>query len=313
MLPPYVKKTCEDIKSLKIQGAREIAKAAVRAIVEQAEFSDAKTNQEFIAHLIEAADALAATRPTEPLLRNAMRDALRFMFAQIKKSKTDDVATLKKKIKQEASRYEETMRKNKEKISEYGAKLLPKKCTLLLHCHSTTVVAIVKRADEMGKDIRVICTETRPRFQGRMTALELRDAGFDVTLIVDSAVKAFMKEIDFVLVGADAITSTGELVNKIGTYGIATLAYYEDIPFYSAAETHKFDPLTLWGNAEEIEERDPSEVADPKEFRGIKIRNPAFDVTPAKYIRGYITEIGIIPAQGMLNAVIDKFGLRERD
>lgn len=307
MVSDKVEQICRDIKDLKIQGARNVAQAAVKALSVQAHESKAKDPKQALGELLEAADALAATRPTEPMMRNTLRNSIRFLLLQIRKKNIRSVADFKKVVEREEKTYFENVDKSLANIAEYGAKEMPEDGTILTHCHSNTTMAVLKRAREMDKGIRVICTETRPRYQGRISARELTAAGLPVTLIVDSAVKSFIKDVDAVIVGADAITATGDLINKIGSATIATVAYHSDTPFYSAAESHKYDPLTRWGVMETIEQRDSSEIADPGDFKGVKIENPAFDVTPAKYVTAYITEYGIMPPQSLANLLSKKF------
>jgi ribose 1,5-bisphosphate isomerase len=299
MIAPEVEAICKDIKALRVQGARKVAIAAVRAMAVQAKASEARTQTEFYADILEAADALAGTRPTEPMLRNYLTDTIRFLLFKMKSQKAAPVSKLKAMVAKLEKTSLAEMDANVSKIAEFGAKEIPKGATVLTHCHSNTVMAILKRSHELGKGISVICTETRPLFQGRRTAKELSEAGLPVTMIVDSAVESFIDKAGLVIVGADAVTSSGDLFNKIGTAGIARIAYDHDIKFYSAAELHKYDPLTRWGIMEKIEERDAGEVADTKEFRGVKIRNPAFDVTAAKFISAYITEMGVLAPQGL--------------
>ncbi len=302
MVSPKVKTICRDIKALKIQGAREVAKWAVKALAIQAEESKAGSPEALRGELIEVADMLAATRPTEPMMRNS----LMFVFSRIKQENPKNQKEIRELIKNEEKNYLVSLEKNISAISEYGAKEMPRGGTVLVHCHSHTVVGIITRAHEMGKGVKAICCETRPKFQGRITAKELARAGVPTRMIVDSAVKAFIGEADAVLVGADSIDSVGNLINKIGTSTIALVAFEKDIPFYSAAELYKFDPMTLWGTITRIEERDPAEVADPKEFKGVEIRNPAFDLTLAKYITAYITEMGVIPPQGLMGTAMNR-------
>lgn len=303
-------RTIADIKALRIQGARNVARSAMRAMAAQARNSKAKTATALMAELASSADALAASRPTEPMMRNSLSEALRYFFSKIIKNKKMTVAELKKTVAQSAASFEQEFAHSQEAIAEFGAKELPKGSTVLTHCHSSTVTSILKRAHRMGKRISAICCETRPLYQGRITAKELSSAGIPTTLIVDSAARAFMREADLVLVGADAITSSGELVNKIGTSMVAFLAYEEEIKLYSAAELYKFDPLTLWGKVGRIEERAASEVADPKFFPKVKIRNPAFDLTPAKHITAYITEHGVVAPGSLLALASRHFDLR---
>ncbi|QLJ52702.1 MAG: ribose 1,5-bisphosphate isomerase [Candidatus Fermentimicrarchaeum limneticum] len=294
-----VEKIRKDIKRLRIQGARNVAKEAVRAMGIIARKSKAKSREELVNELLVAADELASARPTEPMLRNA----LRALFAEVRNS-TGGVEELRKLVEREEMEYFKRMRENEERMEEYGARELSGSSTVLTHCHSSSVVSILKRVDELGNGISVICTETRPKLQGLITAKQLSSAGVKVTLIVDSAVSHFIKDVDAVLVGADAITSRGDLVNKIGTAGIAVIAHENGVSMYSAAETFKFDPLTLWGGIEKIEERKPEEVTNPKKLKGVEIRNPAFDVTPARYLTAYITEMGVIPPQSLLNVML---------
>lgn len=291
----------DDIKRLRIQGARNVAKAAMVAMGIIARKSKAKSREGLVNELLAAADELASTRPTEPMLRNA----LRALFADVKKSK-GDVAEVRKLVERDELEYFKRMDENEERIAEYGGRELSNSSVILTHCHSSSVVSILERANELSKGIEVICTETRPKLQGLITAKQLSSAGVKVTLIVDSAASHFMKDVDSVLVGADAITSKGDLINKIGTCGIAMIAHEYGVSVYSAAETFKFDPLTLWGGIEKIEERNPEEVINPKRLKGVGIRNPAFDVTPARYLTAYITEMGVITPQSMLNVIMSE-------
>lgn len=294
-----VERIRKDIKKLKIQGARNVAKAAIEAMGIIARKSEAKSREELVNELLVAADELAAARPTEPMLRNA----LRALFADVRRSK-GDVAALRKLIEREEVEYFRKMQENEERIAEYGGRELSDSSVILTHCHSSSVVSILERANELSGGIEVICTETRPKFQGLITARQLSEAGLKVTLIVDSAASHFMNDVDAVLVGADAITSKGDLVNKIGTCGIAIIAHEHGVSVYSAAETFKFDPVTLWGGIEKIEERDAGEIINPKKLKGVEVRNPAFDVTPARYLTAYITEMGVVTPQSLLNVVM---------
>ncbi len=156
---------------------------------------------------------------------------------------------------------------------------------------------IFRRAKLEGKKFSVVCTETRPVNQGLLTAKEIAKMRIPVTLIVDSAARTFMKKCDLVVIGADAITSTGDVVNKIGSSNIALIAEDLKKPFYVAAGTHKIDPATAQGFLEPIEERPEKEVT--KKIKGVKIRNPAFDAVPARRITGIITELGVMPPQSV--------------
>ena len=163
---------------------------------------------------------------------------------------------------------------------------------------------LLRKAKLDGKKFEVVCTESRPVFQGRLTAKDILDSGLKTTMIVDSAVRHFMNEIDLVLVGADAITSEGNVINKIGTSMVALAAKEARTPFYVVAELLKFAPLTMHGDYERIEERSPKEVWDAPPS-GLIIRNPAFDVTRREFIHGIICEEGIVSPHS-INELINR-------
>jgi methylthioribose-1-phosphate isomerase len=196
------------------------------------------------------------------------------------------------------------------KIGEYGAELLKPGMGVLTHCNAGalaasrygTALAPVYVAKERGVDVRVYADETRPLLQGaRLTAFELNRAGVDVTLICDNMASAVMGQgwVDTVLVGCDRVAANGDTANKIGTSGVAILAKAYGIPFYVCAPFSTIDFATPTGAEIIIEERDAAEVTNmwyekPMAPAGIKVYNPAFDVTPSGYITGFITERGII-------------------
>ena len=182
---------------------------------------------------------------------------------------------------------------------------------MLTHCNAGalavsergTALAPLYLAHERGLQFRVYADETRPVLQGaRLTAWELQRAGIDVTLICDNMAAHMMASgsVDLVLVGTDRVTANGDVVNKIGTLGLAIIAHHFDVPFYVACPSSTFDAATATGADVPIEERDPSEVTrmggTPIAPDGIRVRNPAFDVTPASLVTGIITERGIVSA-----------------
>jgi ribose 1,5-bisphosphate isomerase len=170
----------------------------------------------------------------------------------------------------------------------------------------------MKTAWSQGRKFEVFVTETRPRFQGHITARELARAGIPVTLILDDAVRYFMQRVDKVIVGADAVTANGALINKIGTSMVALAAHEARRRVFVAAETYKFSPETMIGELVTIEERDPSEIISDEQQRrvgSIKVLNPSFDVTPPEYIDLIITERGIIPPVGAILILEEVFGV----
>ncbi|MEM2636797.1 MAG: S-methyl-5-thioribose-1-phosphate isomerase [Candidatus Korarchaeota archaeon] len=281
-----IEKIAKDIKELRIQGARNIAIAAVRALELVAKDDSITNRKDLLLWIKWSASKLIATRPTEPTLRNFVKAVLDNLDT------IDDLKRLREEVVKRVSHVIEDEENSIELISIHGARMIEDGMTILTHCHSSTVVEVLKRAWETGKRFRVISTETRPLFQGRKTAKELAGIGIPTTQIVDSAVAYVMPNVDMVIVGSDAISAHGALANKIGTKAIAIIANYHGVPFYVASSTYKFDFTTMHGHEIEIEERDPSEVATG--MANVEIRNPAFDITPAKLITGIITEKGII-------------------
>lgn len=285
----------EDIRSLKVQGARNVAKAAIKAIMIYLKQSEARTVEDLVAGATKVALELMHARPTEPMARNMLEDILKFMLFEIS-VEASNVDEFKEKVVKAEEHYLNLFDENVKKLSEIGANYIQENALPITYCHSSTVVALLKRAYDMGKLRGVIVCETRPLYQGRKTASELADYGIDVTFIVDSAMGVFAKKADFAIVGGDAVTTAGDLVNKIGTSTLARIMNSYDKSFFSAVESWKFDPYTNYGFREPIEERSPLEVwKDAPE--GVNVKNPAFDVTPARYINAFITEVGVYPPQ----------------
>ena len=292
----------EKIRKLQVQGARNVAIAAVKAIQTQAQQTTAKNKAAFIAELKEAQTIFVASRETEPLMRNAIR----WIITQAQTAKTEKVEALSQNVVANANQFLKDLEDSKEHIAEIGANRIRDGSVVFTHCHSSTVTRLLAKAKADGKNFKVICTETRPAYQGRITAKELVDLGIETTFIVDSAARSFMGNVDVVIVGADAITSEGNVVNKIGSSSIAVLAHEARVPFYVVSELLKFDPETLKGECEKIEQRSPAEVwseAPPK----LIVRNPAFDVTPNRYIHGLICEEGIIAPQTIVEVMRRKY------
>ncbi|HLD59756.1 MAG TPA: S-methyl-5-thioribose-1-phosphate isomerase [Candidatus Bilamarchaeaceae archaeon] len=301
-----VKKIIADIKSLKIQGARNIAKSAVMALSHQIKHSKSKSLDSIYKELKLVGKELRNARPTEPMTRNSIDNIISYVLSNLKEK---NVSELKKLVSKKEKELLKKMDSDSAKISEYGARLIRDGSVVLTHCHSSSVTNVLIKAKKIGKRFKVIAFETRPRYQGRKTVKELVSAGIDVTLAVDGAMELFMRKADLCLVGADSITSRGDLINKVGTSTLAHIAQMHDVSFYSVAELFKFSTKTIFGNLEEIEERDRKEVWEDAP-RKLKIRNPAFDVTSAEYINGYVTEAGIIPPQSILSVASEHLGIK---
>jgi len=297
-----VRVAADRIRKLEVQGARNVAIAAIKALEALAEETRAKTRKEFMKELSEAKATLFASRATEPLMRNA----LRWIISQVENSGKQQVAALAKLVSSSSSQFLKNLEASKECIAEIGAKRIRDNMVVFTHCHSSTVTHLLSKAKENGKAFEVVCTETRPVFQGRITAKELLALGVKTTFIVDSAARSFMRNADLVIVGADAITSEGNVINKIGTGTIALLAHEARKPFYVVSELLKFDPATVCGDYEQIEERSPDEVWKGAPEKLI-VRNPAFDVTRRDFIHGVICEEGIIPPHSVAEVVRRKY------
>ena len=301
-MPESIQVTAEKIRRLEIQGARNVAIAAIKALETSARQSKTRSKREFLKELLSAKEVLFAARETEPLMRNAVR----WMINQAEKSKETDVQKLAGTVSLSSQRFLKNLDDSKEKIAQIGAKRIGNHSTILTHCHSSTVAYLLKRARQEGKSFEVICTETRPVFQGRITAKEMLDLGVKTAFIVDSAARFFMNQVDLAIVGADAITSEGNVINKIGTSTIALAAHEARTPFYVVSELLKFDPATMYGDYEKIEERSPSEIwKDPP--KNLVIRNPAFDVTRRDFIHGIICEDGIVSPHSVTEVVRRKY------
>ena len=297
-----VQATVKQIRRLEIQGARNVAIAAIKAIEILASQTQAPSKKDFLRELTKAKDVFFASRATEPLMRNA----LRLITNRVDRSEEKNVKKLAEIASQASQQFLLDLENSRKRIAEIGAKRIRSNSVVLTHCHSSTVTNLLKRAKYEGKVFEVICTETRPVLQGQITAKEMLDMGIKTTFIVDSAARFFMNDVDLVLVGADAITSEGNVINKIGTSMTALVAQEARAPFYVISELLKFDPATVSGDYEKIEERSPSEIWKnaPKE---LTIRNPAFDVTRRDFIHGIICEDGMISPHSITEVMHRKY------
>lgn len=292
------------IRTMQVRGAPAIGIAAAMGLAMAARTIQAPTFAAFYAALETNGAGLLRTRPTAVNLAWAVRRMLR----AAQSLRDLPLAEIPGRLIAEATAMRtEDIRINRA-IGKNGQELVPDPARILTHCNAGglatagygTAVGVIRAAAEAGKRVKVWVDETRPLLQGaRLTAWELSRAGIPATLITDNMAGYFMHrgEVDLVIVGADRIARNGDTANKIGTYGIAVLARAHGIPFYVAAPISTLD-LSLNGGAEiPIEERAPEEVTEiggrRLAPRGIRAANPAFDVTPASYIDGIVTERGV--------------------
>jgi ribose 1,5-bisphosphate isomerase len=289
-----VPETAEKIKSMEIRGAGRIARAAAVALRDHALSLRLKDLPAFTAEMEKAAGTLVVTRPTAVSLPNAVHIVMNGL------DRAKDVEDARAGLVRRADGFIQSSRRAVENIAQFGARHIRDGDTILTHCNSEVALGCIIEAHRSGKDIEVFATEVRPRNQGHITIRTLNDAGIKTNFIVDSAVRSFIHDIDLVIVGADAVTVNGAVVNKIGTSQVAHTAAEARVNMIVAAETYKFAPRTIVGELIRIEERPPDEIlpeAIAKRLPHVTVRNPAFDVTPAEYIDLIVTEAGAIPPQ----------------
>ena len=299
--------TAESIKNMEIRGAGRIARAAVKALADFARNLDVSDPETFKQEMQGAAEVLTSTRPTAVSLPNAVRYVMRALDS------FESVEECREAIFARAAEFVDTSEHALGWIAEIGARHISDGDIILTHCNSEAALGCILEAHRQGKEIEVYATEVRPRGQGLITIRTLNDAGIRTNYIIDSAVRYFINEIDLVIVGADAIAVNGAVVNKIGTAQIAHAADEARTNVIVAAETYKFAPRTILGEKIEIEERDPAEVLSREEAERlpfVRVRNPAFDVTPAEYIDLIITERGAIPPELAYTVIRDYLGWR---
>ena len=223
----------------------------------------------------------------------------------------DDVGTLRRNVVRASEAFVDQLHRARADLGRVGANRLADGDTVMTHCHSTDALACIEAAVDQGKSISAVVKETRPRQQGHITAERLRDVGVPVTLVVDSAARRYLDEVDHVLVGADSIAADGGVINKIGTSGLAVNARERGVPIMTAAQTIKLHPETLTGHTVEIEMRDENEVIDDdarESIGDVAVENPAFDVTPPRYMDAIVTEHGQFPPESIVTLMRELFG-----
>ncbi|MEW6274479.1 MAG: S-methyl-5-thioribose-1-phosphate isomerase [Bacillota bacterium] len=297
-------RVAEAIRSLSVRGAPAIGVAAAYGLVLGLPAGEFSSRREFIDRAKEIAEALLLTRPTAVNLSWALQR----MLARLENAPGEEPAEMRRILLEEAHAiYREDVQTNRA-IGCWGQELIPQEGRILTHCNAGalatagygTALGVVRAAVAAGKKVSVYAGETRPLLQGaRLTAWELLQENIPVTLITDNMAASLMARsgVDLVIVGADRIAANGDVANKIGTYGLAVLAKEHGLPFYVAAPLSTVDFSLAEGKDIPIEERDPAEVThlagQPVAAPGIRVWNPAFDVTPAGLVTAIITERGV--------------------
>jgi methylthioribose-1-phosphate isomerase len=293
------------IEKMVIRGAPAIGVAAAMGLASGGENIRANSFNAFRKQFRKMADQMVKARPTAVNLKWAVDR----MSGLVEKMTTRPVEEIKKALRQESEDIlAEDIEVNR-RIGKHGQELIPRKASILTHCNAGslatggygTALGVVRAAREANKLVDVLADETRPWFQGlRLTAFEMMQDGIPVTVITDNAAGSFMQQrrVDLVITGADRIAANGDVANKIGTYQVAVLAKENKIPFYVAAPLSTIDMGIRSGEEIPIEERNPEEISHfrNKEIGppGVKAINPAFDVTPNRYVSAIITEKGVI-------------------
>jgi methylthioribose-1-phosphate isomerase len=297
------------IKTMVIRGAPAIGVAAAMGIALGMRNSTASGTKKFAGDFYRICELMAATRPTAVNLFWAIERMKRAFAAAA--GDGESVDEIKDRLDREAGMIHDEDVASCRALGAFGAAVVPDEARILTHCNAGalatagygTALGVIRGAVEAGKRVTVLADETRPFLQGaRLTAWELVRDGIETTVITDNMAGAIMRmgQIDLVVVGADRIAANGDTANKIGTYSVAVLAHEHRIPFYVAAPLSTIDLDTPDGDHIPIEERSAREVTHLAGTQltpaGALIRNPAFDVTPYRFISGIITERGIVRA-----------------
>jgi len=303
--------TAQKIKDMRIRGASKIARAAAEAMAEEARSIDVRSAVEFVERMRGAEQHLLSTRPTAVSLPNA----LAYVMAPLEAAVASGIGPeqLRAIVEERAKEFIEKSQSATERLGKIGAGLLGQGAAIMTHCHSMAVVSIVKEATKEGKEITAYVKETRPRFQGLITAKMLADFGTKVIMIVDSAASYYMDRVDAVLIGADAIALDGSVVNKIGTHMTAMAAVERHKPVFVAAETYKIALRSDTSSAIPIEMRDPLEIVTEEFLKrnpSVQVLNPSFDVADPSTVSKIITEVGILdpPFSSSIRRIISMLG-----
>lgn len=298
------RQVAQAIRSMVVRGAPAIGAAAAFGMALAAQQSQTRDRETMLADLKEAAETLCAARPTAVNLSWAVMRMLRRAESE------PDAEAIPQALLAEAEALADEDVAVNQRLGRWGATLIRDGDTILHHCNTGalatvdygTALGVVRAAHEQGKRIHVLVDETRPLLQGaRLTAWELQQLGIPFTLIADNAAGHLMRvgRVNIVLVGADRVAANGDVANKIGTYSLAVVAQANGIPFYPCVPTSTIDLSLLTGDDIPIEERPADEVTGilyqgrPAAPPGVPVANPAFDVTPHRYVTGIVTENGI--------------------
>ncbi len=294
----------QDIKDIKIQGATNIAKAAFDILITESKNQTFDSSEEFLTFIESAMQMLISARPTEPMLFNGM-DYIKSQIATCKDNLCDSI---QKTVIESATYYLNLIKETAERAILNGLGIINDGDNVLTHCHSTSAVKTLALHKVKGLKFKVFNTETRPLYQGRKTAKDLIEEWIDVTMVVDGVAPFLMDEesgtdlmMDCVIIGCDAIKLDGGVINKVWSYAVGLSALYANVPVYIAGNLLKVDVH----DTIQIEQRHSHEVWEDAPDN-LDFLNFAFDKIPPKFIRGIITEFGIIKPRE-IRSYIEKY------
>ena len=300
-----VEQVVQDIKDIKIQWATNIAKAAFEVLISESKKKEFGDKWEYLDFIYKSMDILIAARPTEPMLFNGMD----YIRAEMKKIEEKDVKKIQEKVIESAQFYLNLINETAERAVLNGLGIINEWYNVLTHCHSSSAIKTLKLHKIKGINFKVYNTETRPLFQGRKTSADLIAAGIDTTMVVDGVAPFLMDEtsgtdlmMDCVIIGCDAIKLDGGVINKVWSYSVWLSALYSNTPVYIAGNLLKVDVH----DKIQIERRESHEVwEDSPEW--LNFLNFAFDKIPPKFIRGIITEFGIIKPRDIRKTIEEHY------
>ncbi|MEM3736524.1 MAG: hypothetical protein QXJ75_00310 [Candidatus Bathyarchaeia archaeon] len=292
-----------DLAKERIVGSVKVTLACLGAIGGLSLNSPAATREDFVRSILNACNRLREVRPTLFLLQNGLQyvlDHLRSAF-----DRGADLEELKKVVSSSAGNFSNMVRDSVDRIGVVGSSYISDGDTILTHGCSTTVLSVISRAQQSGKRLEVITTETRPEFHGRLFAMAVADLGIPVTLIIDSAHRHVMGRVNKVLLGATAILLDGAVLGRIGTATVAHSAREAGVSVYVMASLCKICPDVKIVDNIRFEERETASILPPEEARslGIKILNPVYDLTPPQDVSLLVTEDGAIPPSAVSSLV----------
>lgn len=296
------------IQDLNIQGATNVCIATFEGMKMYLQLTTETNSEKFFDEFIEVGEKLSRARENEPLATNGVT----FVKLSFKNQFHDlpEVSSMKRVLTELCDDYLEIINSSKYELTNNGKNTLGIYNKIFTHCHSSTVVSLIKSIAQGKDSFEVVCTETRPLFQGRTTAKNLLAAGIKTTMIADSSAESFIigrgnVPVEAILIGCDEILEDGSAVNKIGSWGIGMASYFAKKPLYVVTPSLKLDIQSTIAN-NKIEVRESKELW-PDAPQGLNIYNPAFEVIDRELITGYITELGIIEPKDIVDTVKSKY------